>query len=60
MENTESKPFEIEELDDQSLEDVAGGVADNAGCSNTGCGGSTNSGGCTNNSCGIKPVEIEQ
>lgn len=50
MEN-EEKPFEIEELDDQALEDVSGGTND--GCSNTSCGGSTNSGGCTNGTCGV-------
>lgn len=45
--------FEVDELDDKSLEDVAGGVISaNDGCKNTGCGGSENTGGCENSSCG--------
>lgn len=51
-----NKPFEIEELDDQALEDVAGGISTNDACSNDGCGGSTNSGGCSNSSCGVKEL----
>ncbi len=54
MENHE-EPFEIEELDDQALGDVAGGAEGNAGCTNTDCGGSTNTAACSNTRCGITP-----
>jgi len=40
--------FEVEELDDKSLEDVAGGS--NTGCENGSCAGSDNSN-CSNTTC---------
>jgi hypothetical protein len=40
--------FEVEELDDKSLEDVAGGT--NSGCENGSCAGSDNSN-CSNTTC---------
>lgn len=45
--------FEIVELDDQSLEDVAGGVTDtnNCSCTNNCGGGSTGGGGGMNMNC---------
>lgn len=60
MDGTDQKPqdkdfFEVEELDDQSLEGVAGGsMSTNDGCINGSCGGSSNSGGCENTSCGTE------
>jgi len=48
--------FDIQELDEQDLEGVAGGST-NAGCQNDGCPGSENTAGCTNKSCGVGAEE---
>ena len=46
--DTTNKPFEIEELDDVALEDVAGGG--NTNCENRGCSGTEDTN-CSNTGC---------
>lgn len=53
---SEEETFEVSELDDKDLEDVAGGST-NSGCENDGCGGSSNTDGCSNTSCGELQIQ---
>ena len=49
--------FEVQELDDKDLEDVAGG-SENEGCTNGSCSGSSNTGGCENTTCGGEEIAV--
>lgn len=51
MEEKDKEFFEVEELDDGQLDDVAGGSENSSGCINGSCSGSTNGSGCENSTC---------